>query len=268
MGLSSPKVQVVLDGYRLGSDQGSVAFCAITLVEGLNDQGELKRILVDTGHTGRRSALDAALRQRGLTRDNIDMVVCTHAHWDHIENVHMFPRAEIILHPDERRYVRRPHRNDVACPEWIDDVLARYEDRIRMVTEGTVLLPGVEIVSAPGHSAGTIAVAAATGDGTAVIAGDSIQDATVARERRNALVFWNKEQAAESIGKLLSIGDIIYPGHDLPFRLDADGKAEYLYDLKLTLTGIEAGQPGLTFRPGREPQQIIMPGIEEQRLPD
>jgi glyoxylase-like metal-dependent hydrolase (beta-lactamase superfamily II) len=237
------------------------------LVEGLDERGRLKRILVDTGHTGRRSVLDAALRQRGLTSDSIDTVVCTHAHWDHIENVDIFPRAEIILHPDERRYVRHPHRNDFGCPEWIDDVLNRYEDRIRTVTEGTTLIPGVEVVSAPGHSAGTIALAVATDEGTAVIAGDSIQNLAVARAKRNALVFWNDEQATKSISKLLAIGDVIYPGHDLPFRLYAEGRAEYVRDMELTLTGIEAGQPGLTLQPDADLHQTIMPGIEEQRLP-
>lgn len=267
MRLSSPNVETVLDGYRLGSDQGSIAFCSITLVEGLDDQGVLKRILVDTGHTGRRPALDAALRQRGLTRDSIDTIVCTHAHWDHIENLDIFPQATIVMHPVERRYARRPHRNDFACPEWIDAVLARYEHRIRTVAEGTTLLPGVEIVAAPGHSAGTIAVAVATTDGIAVITGDSIQNAAVARERRNALVFWNNEQATKSISKLLAIGDIIYPGHDLPFRLDAAAEPEYLHDMQLTLTGVEAGQPGLVLQPDMEMRQTIMPGIEEQRLP-
>lgn len=267
MRLSSPNVETVLDGYRLGSDQGAIAFCSITLVEGLDDQGVLKRILVDTGHTGRRPALEAALRQRGLTRDSIDTIVCTHAHWDHIENLDIFPQATIVMHPDERRYAHRPHRNDFGCPEWIDAVLARYEHRIRTVAEGTTLLPGVEIVAAPGHSAGTIAVAVATGDGIAVITGDSIQNAAVARERRNALVFWNNEQATRSISKLLAIGDIIYPGHDLPFRLYADGRTEYLHDMELTLTGVEAGQPGLVLEPDPEMRQTIMPGIEEQRLP-
>jgi glyoxylase-like metal-dependent hydrolase (beta-lactamase superfamily II) len=171
------------------------------------------------------------------------------------------------MHPDERRYVRSPHRNDFACPEWIDAVVARYEDRVRTVEEGTRLLPGVEIVAAPGHSAGTIAVAAASSDGIAVIAGDSIQNAMVARERRNAMVFWNDELATRSIGKLLAIGDIIYPGHDLPFRLSADGHAEYLHDMELTLTGVEAGQPGLVLRADPEPRRTIMPGIEEQQLP-
>jgi N-acyl homoserine lactone hydrolase len=265
--LTRPAVETILNGYRLSSEQGSIAFCAVTLIEGPDRDGVPRRILVDTGHTGRRPELEAALSRRGLTRDSIDTVVCTHAHWDHIENVDIFPRADIVLHQDERRYARRPHRNDFGCPEWIDAVLARYEHRIRLAEEGTALLPGVEVVSAPGHSAGTMAVTVATGDGTAVIAGDSIQNATVARERRNALVFWSDELASASIGKLLAIGDLIYPGHDLPFRLGPQGKTEYLHDLELTLTGVEAGQPGLTLRPDRELRQTIMPGIEEQRMP-
>ncbi len=267
MKLTTPNVETILDGYRIGSDQGYIAFCSVTLVEGVDEQGTLKRILVDTGHTGRRSVLDAALRQRGLTRDSIDVVVCTHAHWDHIENLDIFGRAEVVMHTDERRYVRRPHRNDFACPEWIDAVVARYEDRIRVVEEGTRLLPGVEIIAAPGHSAGTIAVAAATADGIALIAGDSIQNATVARERRNALVFWNSEMASRTIDKLLAIGDVIYPGHDRPFRVGADGRTEYLHDFQLTLTGVTAGQPGLELLEA-EFQPVVMAGIETQRLPD
>ena len=165
------------------------------------------------------------------------------------------------------RQARRPHPNDSGCPEWIDAVVSRYEDRVRVVEEGTKLLPGVEIVAAPGHSAGTIAVAVATSDGIAVIAGDSIQNALVARERRNALVFWNDEMASRSIDKLLAIGDVIYPGHDLPFRVGAGGRMDYLHDFELTLTGLTADQPGLVLTdPGFE--QVIMDGIEEQRLPD
>jgi N-acyl homoserine lactone hydrolase len=265
--LTSPSVETILDGYRLSSDQGSIAFCAVTLVQGLDDAGSLKRILVDTGHTGRRPDLDKALRNRGLSRDSIDMLVCTHAHWDHIENLDMFPGAEVVLHPDERRYARQPHGNDFGCPEWIDAVLSKYEDRIRTAEEGTRLLPGVEVVAAPGHSAGTIALAVATSDGIAVIAGDSIQNSTVARERRNSLVFWNEGQANQSVAKLVAIGDIIYPGHDLPFRMNKDGSTEYLHDFELTLTGVHEGQPGLTLtEPPFEPE--IMTGIESQRLPD
>ncbi|HEY2277102.1 MAG TPA: hypothetical protein VGI00_02025, partial [Streptosporangiaceae bacterium] len=100
-----------------------------------------------------------------------------------------------------------------------------------------------------------------------VIAGDSIQNTTVAEQRRNSLVFWNERQANESVAKLVAIGDIIYPGHDLPFRMNPDGSTEYLHDFELTLTGVKPGQPGLTLAdPPFEPE--IMDGIEEQRLPD
>lgn len=265
--LTSPSVETILDGYRLGTDQGSVAFCSVNLVQGIDEQGTLRRIMVDTGHVGRRPDLDAALRQRGLTRDSIDVLFCTHAHWDHIQNLDMFPRAEVVLHPDERRYLRRTHPNDTGCPEWTEAVVSRYEDRVKLADEGTRLLPGVEVVAAPGHSAGTIALAVATTDGIAIIAGDAIQNTTVAQQRRNALVFWNEQQANQSVDKLLAIGDLIYPGHDLPFRMNPDGTSEYLHDLDLTITGIRPDQPGLTFaEPEFQPE--IMPGIAEQRLPD
>jgi hypothetical protein len=91
--------------------------------------------------------------------------------------------------------------------------------------------------------------------------------ATVARERRNALVFWNEQIAAQTIGKLLAIGDVIYPGHDRPFRVHPDGRTTYLHDFELTLTGVTAGQPGLDLvDPPFQP--VIMDGIAEQRLPD
>jgi len=46
----------------------------------------------------------------------------------------------------------------------------------------------------------------------------------------------------------------------------SSGWTEYLHDFGLTLTGVTAGQPGLKLiDPGF--QQVVMAGIEEQRLP-
>lgn len=263
---TAPKVDTVLEGYRIGTDQGSIAFCGINLIEGLDDNGALKRILVDTGHTGRRPVLDAALRKRGLTGADIDMVVCSHAHWDHIENLNAFERAEIVLHRRERRYLERPHRNDFATPSWVKALMDGYRERVREVEEGTRLLPGVEVVDAPGHTAGTMAVTVATADGTAVISGDSIQNSTVAAQRRNSLVFWSNELATRTIEKLVGIADVIYPGHDQAFRIDAHNNVEYVQQFRLTLTQTAADQPGLSFNPSTEINQVIMPGIEEQQV--
>lgn len=260
------KVETLLQGYRLGSNQGDIAFCGVNLVEGLDEEGQPRLLVVDTGHTGRRMALRRALEARGLSTADIDLVVCTHAHWDHMENLDIFERARFVLHRDERRYARSPHRNDYGCPRWVDAVLELFGDRIVEVEEGVSVLPGVEVIEAPGHSAGTIALAARTADGTAVIAGDAIQSGAVALERRNPLVFWDEKLAAQSVDKLVSIADLVYPGHDQPFRLAGD-RVEYLAELGLTLRNVSPGQPGLGFETP-EPEYWVMPGIEEQRLPD
>jgi N-acyl homoserine lactone hydrolase len=268
LNIGTPTLDTLLQGYRIGTDHGEIAFCGVNLIEGLDENGSLKRIVVDTGHTGRRTSLERELAARGLTPADIDIVVCTHSHWDHVENLNIFKRAEIVLHTNERRYLTKPHENDHACPEWIGPLFDSYQERIREVEEGVQLIPGVEILDAPGHSAGTIAVKADTADGIAVVTGDSIQNATVAVERRNALVFWSNEIATRSIDKLVKIADVIYPGHDQAFRIDDRNNVEYVQDFDLTLTATAPDQPGLRFDPSLAIKQRIMVGIEEQRLPD
>ncbi len=256
----TPSFRVIASALTTARSRSAVS----TLSKALTAQGALRRIVVDTGHTGRRGALETELKARSLSPSEIDIVICTHAHWDHIENLNIFDQAQIVLHADERRYARHPHRNDLACPNWVGAVLDFYGDRIREVEEGAEIIPGVEIVEAPGHSAGTIAVTAVTLDGVAVIAGDAIQNSLVAVERRNALVFWDNQLASRSIEKLLEIGDLIYPGHDQAFRLDRQSRVEYVQQFQLTLTGTGADQPGLTFDPTARLRPFIMPGIEEQ----
>jgi len=86
-------------------------------------------------------------------------------------------------------------------------------------------------------------------------------------ERRNALVFWDDAMASRTIDKLVTIADVIYPGHDQAFRIDAHNKVEYVQEFELTLVNASADDPGLSFDPGTKFQPVIMPGIEEQRLP-
>ena len=79
------KITTVLHGFSMGTSQGNLAFCGVTLIEGT------KRILVDVAHNGRRQLLMDKLAERGLTPDDIDYVFLTHAHWDHVLNIDLFP---------------------------------------------------------------------------------------------------------------------------------------------------------------------------------
>lgn len=52
-----------------------------------------KRILIDPGHTRHFDHVAQELKALGLGLDDIDVVLCTHAHPDHIEGVDILKRA-------------------------------------------------------------------------------------------------------------------------------------------------------------------------------
>ncbi|MDX6223255.1 MAG: N-acyl homoserine lactone hydrolase [Frankiales bacterium] len=230
-----PAVETLLQGNFLDSTQGALVFCSVTLVEGLDSDGVLRRVVVDTGSSGREGALRAALATRGLTGSDIDTVVLTHAHWDHVQNLDMFDGVPLLLHPRELDHISGSFAGDAATPRWTKAVLDRYD--VRPVSDGVELLPGVVVLEAAGHSAGSIAVQVQTDDGVAVICGDAIQDCEVARSGRNPLVLWDSKAASSSISRLVTAADVLYPGHDLAFRISATGAVEHVQEPRLTLTG-------------------------------
>ena len=69
----------------------------------------------------------------------------------------------------------------------------------------------------------------------------------VAQQRKNALVFWNEAQANASVERMVDMADIIYPGHDQPFRISANNAVEYVDDFAFGLRRVTADTPGLTF---------------------
>ncbi len=250
----------LLEGFGFNSDQGIVGFCSVHLVRAGG-----KTILFDTAHVGRRLVLQAALAQHGVRESDIDHIVMSHAHWDHVQNIDLFENADLLLHPDERRYAHRPHKNDWATPAWTGAAIETV--RITEVREGDELAPGVKVVDVPGHSPGSIALAVQTDEGLACLTGDALHFAEVALTKKNPLIFWNDEQASASVEKLLRIADVIYPGHDLPFRLN-DGTIEYVHPFTLGVSGVSLDgkvlRPGATLIAPAPRVPWVMPGVEEQ----
>ena len=252
-----PKIDVLLHGYRFNTNAGIPGFCSVLLIEGA------KRILVDVGHVGRRVALENALVDRGLDYKDIDLVVMSHAHWDHNQNFDLFEHAPLLMHPWERKYAQHPHKNDWSTPKWTGAMLERHP-KILEVEDGYEIEEGVRVLHTPGHSPGSICIAVDTDDGTCILTEDVLLFAGRALSRTHPVVFWNENQAVKSIERVLQEADIIYPGHDQPFRV-VNGNVEYVVPMELTITGISQNEPGLIF--GEAPQSIyIMPGIEEQTI--
>ena len=249
------RVETILQGFSLGTDQGNIAFCGVTLIEGT------RRTLVDVAHAGRRQLLLQRLAERGLTPDDIDCIFLTHAHWDHMVNVDLFPNAKVLIHPAEREYIKHPSEKDWATLHYA--TLAIESHQIQEVREGEEVDDGVRVIETPGHSKGSMGLVLQSDAGTSAVCGDALPNGASVQTGMPRLVFWDVEAARNSIRKLLDTAQAFYPGHDRAFRVDV-GRVKYLQATGVKVFGWpEAGDgeggPGVSYaaEPPREAQVFV-----------
>lgn len=261
-----PRIIELLDGVPIASSQGHIAFCSVLLIEGEDRNGQLRRIIVDTAHGGRRVLLVDALAAHGLTTLDIDYVLCTHAHWDHMQNNDLFTNATLLMHREERAYAHDPAIDDWATPSWTGYVLEQLD--IEEVGDGHEIIPGVQVMEMAGHTIGSIGLTVETESGLSIMTSDAIHIASVATSGVNPLVFWNEKSATASIERIVERADIIYPGHDAPFRVLKDGEIEYQRTIEIAVAGITPSIMSIgsvmpaTMMPGRDDEDAARKRID------
>ena len=219
--MQAPTVTTLLNGYWLTSDQGNPAFCSVHLVE-----SEAGRVLFDCGHVGRRRRLLTALSVRGLEPADIDAVVLSHGHWDHLQNADLFEQSQVLLHADELRLLKSPPADELGMPRWAKAVLDGLD--VRETGEGDQVMPGVKVLELPGHTPGSIGLSVSTAAGTTVLTGDAVPTAAVLRSRRASGHPTDPAKADASIERVAGLADLVCPGHDHPFRVSANGDLDYI----------------------------------------
>lgn len=182
-------------------------------------------ILVDTGIAEHIPAADVAelkfvrtpiteaLASLGARPDEIEVVINCHLHADHAGgNVH-FPRARILAQPAEMAAARGP---DYSVAEDLDLDGGRYEER-----EGDYeVVPGIRVISTPGHSPGHQSILVETDAGRLLLAGQSYRDASGFGRAVTALElaragYPDVPETAEWLSRLLDLApDRVAFGHD------------------------------------------------------
>ncbi|XP_077988326.1 metallo-beta-lactamase domain-containing protein 1-like [Glandiceps talaboti] len=190
-------VTVLKEGYAKKEENGDqLADGTITLIKGPHN------IIVDTGNPWDGEVVIQGLKTHNLCTDDIEYVVGTHGHSDHIGNLNLFKKAVHIVGFDicsYDRYISHPFQ----------------EGKNYKIDEKITVIP------TPGHTLSHVSVAVETSDlGTVVVAGDVFEceeDLTNAEIWKE--ISENIKLQEESRKKILEIADYIIPGHGKMFEV-------------------------------------------------
>lgn len=135
---------------------------------------EKETLLVDTGLNDRTSncgMLVSNLQSINIKPEDIDKILITHAHPDHINGIAhedgslVFPNADYIMGKREYQFWLEGEAASTlegSMGEIMLDFVSRnlepVKDRITLIDDGEEILPGVSALLAPGHTPGLITI--------------------------------------------------------------------------------------------------------------
>jgi methylmalonyl-CoA epimerase len=130
----------------------------------------------------RRYHLDHSLAEAGLSAGDIDIVLASHLHFDHVGGftaigkdgtiVPRFPNAKYIAHRAEWEDATHPHERNRAS--YLPDNFVPLKDAgvLTLVDDGAEIIPGVKYRRSGGHTAHHQVVTIESGGKTAVFTAD------------------------------------------------------------------------------------------------
>ncbi len=195
-------------------------------------------LLVDSGVPKKAGSFKKALDKLNISADEIQLILITHAHWDHIgsaKEIKELTGAKLALHDNEKEWLEKPAMHiPPGVTRWgrtLSKILSLATKNMKLqsvsvditLTNNNVSLvdwgiPG-EIIYTPGHSPGSVSLLLDSGD---AFVGDLAMNAFPMRFSPGLPIFADSlETVKESWKLLLNRGaKVIYPAHGKPFSAD------------------------------------------------
>lgn len=142
-------------------------------------KGASKNILIDTGSWAGLMArywpgrgvdfqtFEEALKKEGLVPEDIDIVIQTHLHHDHVGNTSKCINAEVYIQEEEWIFAKSAH--PLQSQYYPPELLTGWKKRL--IRGNYEIFPGILILHTPGHTPGTQSVQINTDRAKVVIAG-------------------------------------------------------------------------------------------------
>lgn len=208
------EVKVIFQGFPGKMTRGYMSWSSVVYVESAN-----KKLVYDTGGFVERSELPVRFEKFGIDLNDIDILVLSHFHHDHVINFDYFPNARILMHEKEVQWLKTKP-SDWAVPNYLFPAV-QQTGRLEIVSEDREILPGVSTLLSPGHTPGLMALVLDEKDKTTVIAGDAVKNVKEFISGKVDMSLDNTA-SANSIKKIREIGDIVIPGHDRVIEVNGE----------------------------------------------
>lgn len=162
--------------------------------------------------------LVAGLAEHGVRPQDVDVVVLTHLHFDHVGNNELFPNATFVVQKDELPQATHPPSFCMFYyPEYAYKVEA-VRDRLQVVDGDVQLDPAVRLVKIGGHTPGCMVVMVSTDVGTVCLTSDVMYNYKNLELNWPMGSFWDLPDLMAGYDRLHREADVIVPEHDWKFR--------------------------------------------------
>jgi glyoxylase-like metal-dependent hydrolase (beta-lactamase superfamily II) len=194
-------------------------------------QGGGRNILVDAGFFRERfikswKPVDyvrpsEAIGRLGLKPADITDIIVSHAHWDHVDGVALFPKARVWIQKAEFDYYSIPaheKKTGVFPVDMAELHKLKAEHRLVLVNgDDRTIFPGITVYTGGRHTYASQYVGVHTRKGTVIVASDNVY--LYENLERNLPIAQTFDAAANlraqhRMEKLASSPDLIIPGHD------------------------------------------------------
>ena len=214
-------------------------------------------VLLDTGYGGKYSPLDrrfyemqpgdplqTSLQQLGVDAGQIDCVVFSHLHFDHVGGATSWnaDRQRQLAFPNARHVVGRDEwqdatsgREELKTAYLIDDILPLQQARLELIDDGQVIVPGLRAIQTGGHTRGHLSLRFESMRQSAMFLGDICP--STAHLRRmwhtayDTLPLETRQRKPQLLAQAEREGTWILWNHDprlVASRVAADRKREFL----------------------------------------
>jgi N-acyl homoserine lactone hydrolase len=160
--------------------------------------------------------LRSRLREVGVKPEEVRYVILSHLHWDHVGCCGFFPQATFVIQKAEWRFGLYPDKFLGAV--YVRPLFEGIQKLDLREGDGEVV-PGVSVISTPGHSPGHQAVVVSLPEtGTVILARDAVMCRDNIERRLPGGLTTNPQAAMESVHRIAHLsrqmGALIVTGHE------------------------------------------------------